>query len=238
MEELQLVSPPASDPPMSSERVVRLATAASQMAAVSSRLEVYPRGMEAGRALKLGIDSLLGPQQLTVDDIRQRIASRYPAAELMPEPPLLDDLLRDAGIELVWDRDGADGRGCYRPRYLLHEPSSTATTLPRPSTALQPGLSLSLDVDGTRALEERLAAALTEPRFLMLTVAQRYLLQAEDDIVRRFPVIRMSLETMLLQEMKTTATAIGAAGMSSCRPMRPRPRALTGAVCRPWCGAP
>ena len=87
MEELQSVSPPAGDPPMASERLVRPATAASQVAALSSRLEVYPRGMEAGRALKLGIGSLLGPQQLTVDDIRQRIASRYPAAEPIPEPP-------------------------------------------------------------------------------------------------------------------------------------------------------
>jgi hypothetical protein len=60
------------------------------------------------------------------------------------------------------------------------------------------------------ALEERLAAALTEHRFLVLTVAQRYLLRAEDEIVRRFPVVRMSLENMLLQEMKATATALGA----------------------------
>jgi serine/threonine protein kinase len=210
VEELQAVTPAAGDPPMPGERIIRLATAASQMAALSSRLEVYPCSMEAGRALKLGIGSLLGPQQLTVDDIRQRIASRYPAAEPIPEPPLLDDLLREAGIELVWDRDGADGRGCYRPRYLLHGPSSTATTLPRQSTAPQPGPSLSPDVDAARALEERLAAALTEHRFLVLTVAQRHLLRAEDEIVHRFPVIRMSLETMLLQEMKATAAALGA----------------------------
>ena len=161
-------------------------------------------------ALKLGLGSLLGPQQLTVDAIRQRIASRYPAAEPIPEPPLLDDLLREAGIELVWDGDGADGRGCYRSRYLLHEPSSTATTLPRYSTALQPGRSPSPDVDAARALEERLAAALTDHRFLVLTVAQRYLLRAEDELVRRFAVTRMSLESMLLQEMKATAAAVGA----------------------------
>jgi serine/threonine protein kinase len=210
MEELQSVSPPAGDPLLSSERIVRLATAASQRAALSSRLEVYPRGMAAGRALKLGIGSLLGPQQLTVDAMRQRIASRYPAAEPIPEPPLLDDLLRDAGIELVWDGDGADGRGCYRPRYLLHEPSSTATILPRHSTALQPGVAPSPDVDAARALEEHLATALTDHRFLVLTVAQRYLLRAEDELVRRFPVMRMSLESMLLQEMKAATAAVGA----------------------------
>jgi hypothetical protein len=41
-------------------------------------------------------------------------------------------------------------------------------------------------------------------------VAQRYLLRAEDEIVQRFPVTRVSLEGMLLQEMKATAAALGA----------------------------
>src|SRR5262245_36432894 len=112
-------------------------------------------------------------------------ADAIAAADPIPEPPLLDDLLREAGIELVWDRNGADGRGCYHPRNPLREPSSTATTLPRHSTALQSGLSLSPDVDAARALEGRLTAALTEHRFLMLTVAQRHLLRAEDEIMRR-----------------------------------------------------
>jgi hypothetical protein len=51
---------------------------------------------------------------------------------------------------------------------------------------------------------------MTERRFLVLTVAQRYLLRAEEELVRRFQVTRLSLEGMLLQEMKTAATAIGA----------------------------
>ena len=64
-------------------------------------------------------------------------------------------------------------------------------------------------MDAARALEERLAAALTDHRFLVLTVAQRYLLRAEDELVRRFAVTRMSLESMLLQEMKATARLSG-----------------------------
>jgi hypothetical protein len=166
--------------------------------------------MEAGRALKLGIGSLLGPKELTVAEIRQRIASRYPSAEPIPEPPVLDDLLRGAGIELVWDSAGAGGRDCYRPRYLLHEISSTATTLPRLSTAMQPGLSMDPETGAAQALEERLASAVTGRRFLVLTVAQRYLMRAEEEIVRRFPVTRMNLEALLLQETKATAAALGA----------------------------
>jgi hypothetical protein len=166
--------------------------------------------MAAGRALKLGIGSVFGPKELTVEQIRQRIASRYPHAEPMPDPPVLDDLLREAGIELVWDSAGADGRGGYRPRYLLHDPSSTATTLPRLSTTMQPELSTSPDVEVARALEEHLANAVTGRRFLILTVAQRYLLRAEEEIVRRFPITRISLESTLLQDMKAAAAALGA----------------------------
>jgi hypothetical protein len=62
MEELQSVTPPAGDPPMPSERIIRLATAASQAAALSSRLELYPRGMDAGRALKLGVARCSDPK--------------------------------------------------------------------------------------------------------------------------------------------------------------------------------
>jgi len=210
LEELQSVTSPAGDPPISTERIVRLATAASQAAALSSRLELYPRAMDAGRALKLGVGSLLGPKDLTVEDIRQRIASRYPYAEPVPDLPVLDDLLREAGVELVWDSAGADGRGCYHPRYLLPGSSSTATTLPRHSTAPQPGPPISPDVEAARALEERLSTAVTERRFLVLTVAQQHLLRAEGEIMRRFPVTRLSLEASLLREMKATAATAGA----------------------------
>ena len=89
--------------------------AAAQMAALSSRLELYPRGMEAARALKLAAGSLVGPKALTVPHIRQRIASRYPHAEPIPGRPRLDDLLREAGIELVWDDAAVDGQGATVP---------------------------------------------------------------------------------------------------------------------------
>jgi hypothetical protein len=88
--------------------------------------------------------------------------------------------------------------------------SSTATTLPRHSTAPQPGPPTSPDVEAARALEERLSTAVTERRFLVLTVAQQYLLRAEGEIMRRFPVTHLSFEALLLQEMKATAATLGA----------------------------
>jgi len=97
-EELQAVPPPEGDPQLTPDRLLRLAVATSQQAALSSRMELYPRGMAALRAIKLGGGSLLGPKELTVQQIQQRIASRYPQAEPVPDRPALDDLLREVGI--------------------------------------------------------------------------------------------------------------------------------------------
>jgi serine/threonine protein kinase len=210
LEELQAVPQVEGDPPLTPDRLLRLAVAAAQRAALSSRLEVYPQGMAAARALKLGVGALLGPRELTVQQIQQRIASRYPQAEPLPGRPALDDLLQEAGMAWVWDGAGAEGRGAYRPKYRPPEMSSQTSTLSRLSTATPPGVSLSPETEAARSLEERLTRAVSERRFLLLTVAPRHLLRAEEEIVRRFPVTRLSLETLLLQAMQTTAAVVGA----------------------------
>ena len=130
-EELQAVSPPEGDQQLTPDRLLRLAVATSQQAALSSRMELYPRGMAALRAIKLGGGSLLGPKELTVQQIQQRIASRYPQAEPVPGRPALDDLLREAGIAWVWDDTGDDGKGVYRPQYRAPEARPRTSTLPR-----------------------------------------------------------------------------------------------------------
>jgi serine/threonine protein kinase len=210
VEELQAVPRPEGDPAMTPDRLLRLAVASSQTAALSSRMELYPRYMEAARALKLGVGSLLGPKALTVRQIQQRIASRYPLAEPVPGPPALDDLLQDAGIELLWDGTGADGKGVYRPKYGLPEIPSTSSTLHRVSTAPGAGVALSPEVETARAFEARLQQAVSAHRFLVLTVAPKHLLRAEAEIVQRFPVTRISLEALLIQEMQAIAATAGA----------------------------
>jgi serine/threonine protein kinase len=209
-EELQAVPPPEGDPQLTPERLLRLAVATSQQAALSSRMELYPRGMAALRAIKLGGGSLLGPRELTVQQIQQRIASRYPQAEPVPGRPALDDLLCEAGLAWVWDDTGDSGQGVYRPQYRAPEVRSRTSTLPRLSTAVPPGDPLSPAAETAQALEERLARAVHERRFLLLTVAPRHLLRAEEEILRRFPVTRLSLEALLLQEMRAVAAAAGA----------------------------
>jgi len=166
--------------------------------------------MAAARAVKLGLGSLLGPKELTVPQIQQRIASRYPQAEPVPGRPMLDDLLHAAGIDWEWSSAGAEGKGAYRPQYLAPDVPARTSSLPRLSTASQPDVALSPAAEAARSFEERLARAVHERRFLLLTVAPRHLLRAEEEILQRFPVLRLSLETLLLLAMKAVASAAGA----------------------------
>ena len=85
------------------DRILRLAVQSAARAAVSSRGELYPRGMAAARAAKLGASSLLGPTKLSEQEIRKRVASRYPEAQPLPGRPGLDELLETAGLKLAWD---------------------------------------------------------------------------------------------------------------------------------------
>jgi len=78
------------------------------------------------------------------------------------------------------------------------------------STAPGAGISASPEVEAASALEARRQQAITAHRFLVLTVAPRHLLRAEAEIIQRFPVTRISLETLLIQEMKAIAATAGA----------------------------
>ncbi|MFN9248923.1 MAG: protein kinase domain-containing protein, partial [Planctomycetota bacterium] len=88
--------PAPHDTMLTDSRLVRLAAEISVNAAVSSRQELYPRGMSAARALKLSQGALLGLRYLTPQQIRERVGSRYPDAAPLPSRPELDSLLVQA----------------------------------------------------------------------------------------------------------------------------------------------
>src|SRR5262249_51634656 len=94
---------PAECAPMTSERLLRLAVAASAGASLSPRQEVYPKEMAAARALRLGLGALTGlapGDAIRVEDVRQRIAARYPEAKPLPDRPELDRLLKEVRLHL------------------------------------------------------------------------------------------------------------------------------------------
>jgi serine/threonine protein kinase len=85
--------------PLSAERLTELAALASRNAARSSRLELYPRRLDASRALLLSGSVLTG--ELTPASIQQRVSTRYPEAAPLPPRPELDELL--SPLHIKWD---------------------------------------------------------------------------------------------------------------------------------------
>ena len=83
------------------QRALALAARASATAAVSSRSELYPRGMSAAAA----VAAVLGATQsrITPDRLRALAGSRFPAALPAPDRPDLDPLVTAAAPALTWD---------------------------------------------------------------------------------------------------------------------------------------
>ncbi|MCE9575765.1 MAG: protein kinase [Deltaproteobacteria bacterium] len=117
------------------DRLVRLAAAASDHAAASPRLELYPRGMAAARALELSALAL--GAKLSPDDLPRLVAARYPAAAALPPRPALDVLVRElVGLDFdpgknLYARPGAAlaTTNDTRHRTLLHTSQLTPQSI-------------------------------------------------------------------------------------------------------------
>jgi len=119
---------------ISPERLTELATLASQRAARSTRLEIYPRGLEPRRALTLSSSVLTG--ELTPAQIQQRVLTRYPEASPLPEHPELDALVEPLGMK--WDEER---RHYARPgdrRGTQHTSFTSVASIPTLPSSQQP----------------------------------------------------------------------------------------------------
>ena len=192
-------TPPAGMPLLESERIQRLAVESGEHAAVSSRGELYPRGMREMRAAKLGASSLVGPTKLSAREIRRRVASRYPEARPLPERPQLDDLLESAGLKLEWDGQG----GVYRSSAMRSSYESSASS----AAAATPTDDGGLDAD---ALDERLKRVVETRGFLALSVSPRNLASVERRLATMLALTPFSLEAGLIRHMQALAEELGA----------------------------
>jgi hypothetical protein len=207
LQRLREVPTPAGAPLLTDARIVRLAAAASSQAALSSRQELYPRNMEAVRALKLSQGALYGVSPLTVNEMRERVRSRYPEAQELPDRPALDTMLEEAGIDLRWDST-AKGVGGYVGRSHDAYPVSTESKLPsRQPTALVPqdATDIPPELADARQFEERLQHGIKDGSFYTLLVAPKYYERAYQELTRRFPVELVDFEGLFLDALRAAA---------------------------------
>lgn len=200
LERLQAVERPSSLPALAATRLRALATAASEQAALSWRQEIYPRGMSAERALTLALGAVSATRQLSEDELRQRVAQRYPQAAPLPARPELDRLLRDLGSGLTWNPEAQ----CYEQPTEL--PTSYRTTVTR--TTL-PGTGPSDHEYERREFDRKLRASLDDGRFLALTVRTRWAERARAHLAEHYDVDVWSVDDLMLEEMRRVADARG-----------------------------
>ena len=197
---------------LSDTRIVRLASAVSGHAAISSRQELYPRGMPAVRTVRLSHGALNGLRLLTVAQVKERVAGRYPEAAPLPDHPALDDLLRDAGFDFRWEPGGKDGQGCYvsNMRDMISVTTGTQPPPRYPTTSSRPEAGeVTPEEADARQFEERLQRAISEGSFLSLLVNPKLYDRARQEICRRFPVELVDMEGVFLDALQAVAGKAG-----------------------------
>ena len=200
-EELAELSHPAKVT-LDRPRLLKLAAGVSTGTALSGRLELYPRGMHASRALALSAGSLLGRGRLTEQQVRDRVLGRFPEAAPLPARPELDGLLKEAGVDREWRDHEPDGPGYYAK--LLAADTASGGSFQRVDTQ-GPAEEATPEVLDVRALEEKLAHAGRSGGFMALTVSPRNYRRAEAELIARFPRERISLDQVLIEAMRAQA---------------------------------
>ncbi len=203
-DELGLVPIPDGTGALPSGRTLRLATAASAGAALSARLELYPRGLPALAALRLSLGALSGPEGLTAAEVQARVRGRFSEAEPLPDRPALDVLLTEAGADRDW-RTPPDKDPGYYGRAADGTASASLTAFRHPTTA--PPAEATPEVLAARMLEEKITYASRTGGFLALTVEPARAADAEAELVCRFPREVVSLERLMLRAMRAEAEA-------------------------------
>lgn len=206
-----LRSVPAGIPALRDDRLVRLAAAAARVA-VSPRLELYPKNLDALRALKLAQSAVAGVSRINSADLRTRVRDRYPEAQPLPDHPDLDSLIRAAGLDLEWDEPQAaylappppgfaSSTSLHRFQTIVH-PGATPTP-----TSFVPPLDLPREVEEAFEFERRLQAAYRAPSYLVLATEPRlkYLEIARHNLAKHFPMPLFHCEREFLSALRQEA---------------------------------
>ena len=171
------------------DRLVQLAAHASEQAAASARLELYPSGMAAPRALRLSLNVLLAPG-LTPEAVHQRVHSRYPEAAPLPPRPELDALLAAHG--LAYD---AQTQEYLRPG-VAHPTTSSTAHIPTPFPTAQPHQRRRRTPGAmeAQAFEDALARGVESGRFRVVQVRADIAEGAAGLLAERLGVAPVSLD--------------------------------------------
>lgn len=209
-EALASIPAPSRDQLLSPERRLRLVVAASPSVALSSRLELYPEGLSAERALRLGANTLLGARRLSVPQLHSRIHSRFSHAEPLPGRPALDHLLARIDFPLQW-HEASEGlpAGYAMP---VHNSGLTkhTSTWRRLTTAIHGGELSTPEAQQAQRFEDTVRRAQADRRVLIVTCALPHVEQATLELSQRMGMETLSLDRLLIDTLRAQAGQVGA----------------------------
>lgn len=215
--ELARVKRPDGVAPLLPGRLARLAAAsAGDRVDLSGRGELYPVDLDAERALRLSIGALVGagtphPGQpgrrlVALDEIRQRVRSRYPRAAELPDRPQLDTLLGRAG----WDATWSDKQGAYLTRVDDALTMASGSTLLPSSRTPRPAATIDSDSLAVDAFLSRIRTALEDRRFFVLKAKPRDLAALRSGLETTFPELEsVDLDARLFATLEAVLSERG-----------------------------
>ncbi|ONH21853.1 BREX system serine/threonine kinase PglW [Pseudofrankia asymbiotica] len=189
------------------DRLLDVAVIAATTAVATPRLEVYPRGLDARRAVRLAAGTLYGADRLTAPEVADRVRARFPLAAALPDHPDLDALLEAAGVPLSWD----DEQKLYVAKRAEVTPLTLLTGTTLGSTRLGATTAARARRPGDQASEtnQRLERTRADGGWLVLPVHPRRLARAER-VLRGWPgVTTIDAEAVLLGAMRDVCASHG-----------------------------
>ncbi|MDQ7809058.1 BREX system serine/threonine kinase PglW [Amycolatopsis sp. A133] len=201
--ELRAVPPPEGLPPLADTRLVELASAMSEHAAASPRLELYPRELDLVRALRISQAAAgVRDRGITQPDLIAKVRARFPALDVAERLTHveLEDALHAAGFPLNYDTSDK----VFRPP-PLEQPRFSASA----SALSGHGHWRAAGTDPHEVLTRKLAAAIERGGFLALTLRGAYLPGTPEGIAARYPVRSIDVDREFVTAFRALVTERG-----------------------------
>jgi hypothetical protein len=199
--DLRAITPPEGLDPVADTRLVTLAAAVSTQAAASPRLELYLRGLDLVKALRIsqaaaGVRRDLG---ISLDELINRVRARFP--ELIIDDRLnhiqMEDALKAAGFPLEYD--------VVDRRFKPPEPEQSRSASSSSTALSARGARIAAGPDPLDVLDRKLSRAVERGGFVALTLRGRNLPGAAQAIARTYPVLAVNVGRMFLTELRALA---------------------------------
>ena len=175
-------------------RPVRLAAQMSSTTAATSIGELYARNLAPHRAVALVLGGIGVREQLTPKEIHDRVRSRFPSFGSLPNRPGLDTVLREAGVELVYD----ETRKVYQSPTVRGDTTGLYTQVPTYIADDTEDLSAG-------ALTQRLKDSIDRRSYLVLGTRPDRMSKLEQILEQQFAGQILDVTGLLLDELHRMA---------------------------------